>query len=198
MSEPFATFVAMLAEVLNENVVRTERLTLSRPSWTDVDQVHALMCDPSGWTHLPSGRHGDRAQTEQLVCAWLLGWDTYGLGVSVVRRRGSAEMLGYVGCSVRDDALWNLGHRLSPSAQGQGFAVEAAAAAIARASEVRPTLPSVAVMLEHNHASVGVARAVGLTLVARGGDAGNPDRDAVRLVYADRALTERQREAAMS
>ena len=43
-----------------------------------------------------------------------------------------------------------------------------------------------AYLLEHNAASTGLARALGLRLVWRGPDAGNPDPSAVRLVLADR------------
>ncbi|MEO6531043.1 MAG: hypothetical protein ABI563_00360 [Specibacter sp.] len=47
----------------------------------------------------------------------------------------------------------------------------------------------VAYLLEHNAASAPVARRVGLAFVHRGPDAGNPDKDAILLVYADRQLT---------
>jgi hypothetical protein len=49
---------------------------------------------------------------------------------------------------------------------------------------VEPPLPV------HNVESRGRAERSGLTLVWRGRDAGNPDPDAVRLVYADRPLDE--------
>jgi hypothetical protein len=45
-----------------------------------------------------------------------------------------------------------------------------------------------AYLLEHNARSRGRAERSGLTLVWRGPDHGNPDPDAVRLIYADRAL----------
>jgi hypothetical protein len=46
----------------------------------------------------------------------------------------------------------------------------------------------IAYLLEHNVQSRGRAEKAGLSLVWRGPDAGNPDPDAVRLVYADRPL----------
>jgi len=45
-----------------------------------------------------------------------------------------------------------------------------------------------AYLLEHNRESRGRAERSGLELVWRGPDAGNPDPDAVRLVYADRPV----------
>jgi hypothetical protein len=48
--------------------------------------------------------------------------------------------------------------------------------------------PVIAYLLEHNRESRGRAERSGLEFVWRGPDAGNPDPDAVRLVYADRPL----------
>jgi hypothetical protein len=56
------------------------------------------------------------------------------------------------------------------------------------AHTVAPERPVVAVLLEHNVESRGRAERAGLSQVWRGPDAGNPDPDAVRLVYADRPL----------
>ena len=46
----------------------------------------------------------------------------------------------------------------------------------------------IAYLLEHNVESRGRAEKAGLSLVWRGPDAGNPDPEAVRLVYADRPV----------
>ena len=62
------------------------------------------------------------------------------------------------------------------------------AAAVDAAYAVDPTRPVIAYLLEHNAESRGRAEKAGLTLVWRGPDAGNPDPDAVRLVYADRPV----------
>lgn len=74
--------------------------------------------------------------------------------------------------------------------QGHGYASELVEAARQAARDVRPQLPVAAFLLEHNVASRRTAERAGLQLVWRGPDAGNPDPDAVRLVYADRPLTE--------
>lgn len=55
----------------------------------------------------------------------------------------------------------------------------------------------VAYLLEHNLASARVAEKLGLSLQQRGPDVGSPDPEAIRLVYADRALSEAQLAAAM-
>jgi hypothetical protein len=61
-------------------------------------------------------------------------------------------------------------------------------AALDAAHAVAPDRPVIAYLLEHNVESRGRAEKAGLTLVWRGPDAGNPDPDAVRLVYADRPV----------
>ena len=53
-----------------------------------------------------------------------------------------------------------------------------------------PAMPVIASLLEHNAESRGRAERAGLSLVWRGRDAGNPDPAAVRLVFADRHLTD--------
>ena len=91
---------------------------------------------------------------------------------------------------MRHDAAWNLYYRFSPAAQGFGFAAEAVAAACDAAADLRPGLPVVACLLEHNRGSMATADRAGLELVWRGSDPGNPDATAIRLIYANRPLTD--------
>jgi RimJ/RimL family protein N-acetyltransferase len=99
-------------------------------------------------------------------------------------------MVGTGGCAVRvGTTWWNLYYRLTPPAWGRGLAAELVTAAIDAAHTVAPDRPVVAYLLEHNAESRGRAERSGLTLQWRGPDAGNPDPDAVRLVYADRPLS---------
>lgn len=163
-------------------------LRLDIPTLADVDEVHAIFSDPRLWTHLPSGRHTDRSMTVAMVRRWMDGWERDGLSTWVVRDSETGAVLGGVGCAVRDGAFWNVGYRLAAAAQGRGIATRVSAHAIARARELRPDLPIVANLLEHNAASAHVAEKLGLTLQQRAPDAGNPDPEAIRVVYSDRAL----------
>ncbi|GAB2541242.1 GNAT family N-acetyltransferase [Brachybacterium huguangmaarense] len=177
--------------------VRTQRLRLDAPRPDDVAALFALESDPRVWTHFPSGRATDPAQSARVISAWREAWAADGLGPWIVRGveddgvPGSPDgpMIGYCGCRVVDGAYWNLGYRFSPAAQGRGYGVEAARAAIEAARATRPDLPVVAYLLEHNTASARLAERAGLVLRHRAPDAGNPDPAAIRLVYADRELT---------
>jgi len=168
----------------------TERLTLTRPTHRDLPELHDLHSDPDTWRHLPSARHTTPAQTRELVEGYLAGWEANGLDVWVLRDTATGALVGMGGPSLRGGLAWNLYYRLTPSAWGHGYAQELVAATRAALSETGRDLPLVARLLEHNEGSRRTAERAGLEVVWRGHDAGNPDPDAVRLVFADRPLSE--------
>ncbi len=166
------------------------RLTLDAPRPGDLEDLHRIYSDARTWTHLPSGRFADLATTRAALARWIEDWEHEGLGAWVVREGGT--VVGHGGCAVRGGAFWNLGYRFAPEAQGRGLATQVARAAVDASRERRPELPVVAYLLEHNAASAAVARKVGLSLRHRAPDAGNPDPTAIRLVMADRELSEQE------
>lgn len=174
----------------------TGRLTLARPVPDDIAALYAICSDPRVWWHFPSLRHTAPEQTAVMVGLWQRGWDDLGLGVWTVRRSDDGRVIGYGGASDLGGAAWNLGYRISADEQGKGFATELARAGLTAAHEADPEKPVIAYLLAHNEPSANVAKKIGLELVDSGPDAGNPDRSAVRLVYADRALTPAQLAAA--
>ncbi len=170
-------------------LTETKRLFLDRPRNEDSNGLHQICSDPRVWSHFPSLRHAEVEQTRVMLSRFIAAWGRDGLGPWVVKNPGDHSIIGYGGCSIKENTFWNLGYRFAAEAQGQGFATELSIAAMKQAKLSRPELPLVAYLLEHNVASARVAEKVGLTLVHRGSDAGNPDPNAIRLVYADRALT---------
>lgn len=114
-------------------------------------------------------------------------WHVAGLGYWSIREEPDGPIVGCGGCRLLPDLdRWNLYYRFAPDCQGRGYGRELARAAVAAANDVDPARPVVAYMLEHNTASWRVAESIGLTRVWAGPDEGNPDPEAVRLVYADR------------
>lgn len=170
--------------------VTTERLRLDIPTAGDAEELFAIHADPALWRHFPSGVHTDPSTGPQMVQRSIEQFATYGLGYWSMREadQGAAgPVLGRVGCAVGDDLpWWNLYYRLARIAQGKGYAGEAARTAITAARTVEPERPVLAFLLEHNEGSRRTAEAVGLRQIWRGPDLGNPDPDAVRLVYLDR------------
>ena len=175
--------------------VLTPRLRLDAVVPADLDEHAALMSDPGVWRHLPSGRHTSSDQTRAGIEHSVGHWARDGLGYWTARLRPdlpglpAGAVVGTGGCALRvGTTWWNLYYRLTPPAWGLGLAAEMVTAAIDAAHAVAPERPVVAYLLEHNAESRGRAEKAGLTLVWRGPDAGNPDPDAVRLVYADRRV----------
>ncbi|WP_152347613.1 GNAT family N-acetyltransferase [Brevibacterium sp. CFH 10365] len=184
----------------------TPDYVLDRPGVGDLDQFFAIDSDPRVWTHLPSGRLTEAEEAEAVLVKLVSQWELDGIGPWMVRRAAGGEIVGHCGCSLRGvpgpgasrrtpGAFWNLGYRFRPEAQGHGLATAVSRDAIAAATDIDPELPVVAYLLEHNTASAVVARKLGLELVRRVPDAGNPDPAAVRLVFADRDLTAAQLDA---
>ncbi|MBP2413231.1 RimJ/RimL family protein N-acetyltransferase [Arthrobacter stackebrandtii] len=177
---------------------QTARLLLSRPVPGDLDGMYAICSDPRVWTHFPSLRHTDPAQTAAMLKAFITKWEQDGLGPWIVRALGGETIIGQGGCSIKDGVFWNLGYRFSADVHGRGFATELSLEALRQAQARRPELPVVAYLLEHNVASARVAVKLGFKLILRAPDAGNPDPAAIRLVYADRPLTPAQLAATLT
>jgi RimJ/RimL family protein N-acetyltransferase len=181
--------------------VQTARLQLDAVVPDDLDEHFALMSDPGVWAHLPSGRHTEPMRTMEGIRHSVGHWERDGLGYWTARLRAdlpgttlqAGAVVGTGGCALRvGTSWWNLYYRLTPAAWGFGLAAELVDAALDAAHLVAPERPVIAYLLEHNVESRGRAERSGLTLVWRGPDAGNPDPSAVRLVYADRPLTDDQ------
>lgn len=166
---------------------RTERLWLDRPTEADIDHLYPLHADARVWTHFPSGRHTDRATTEEMVQGIIENWDRDGLGYWSLRDADPGPVIGLGGCRlVPEHRRWNLYYRFTPEVQGRGYATELARTAVAVANRFDPEVPVVAIMMDINRSSWRVAEKIGMTKVWEGPDEGNPDRDAIRFVYADR------------
>ena len=101
---------------------KTQRLFLDRPRSEDADGLHQICSDPRVWSHFPSLRHGDIEQTQVMVSRFISAWHRAELGPWVVKNPSDQSIIGYGGCSIKDDIFWNLGYRFAFDAQGQGFA----------------------------------------------------------------------------
>lgn len=172
--------------------VRTERLWLDEPVDADADDLFAIHHDPASWRHFPSGRVTDPAAGAVMVEASRRRFERDGLAYWSVRDEPGGPVVGRGGCVVPDEALggrgwWNLYYRFDQRVLGRGYAVEMALSALEAAHDVAPDRPVLAFLVEHNVASRRTAEKLGLRLVWRGPDHGNPDPDAARLVYLDRA-----------
>ncbi len=147
--------------------IRTDRLVLTPLTPADIDDAHAVFSDARTWAHLPSGRHVDRAPTVDLVQRKIGGRARHGLGSWAVRTP-DGTFVGIGGVDMTAAGVWNLGYRLAPSAWGNGYASEVAAAAVPEANRVAPCAPVTGRVLTNNPASAAVLRKAGLSLVWQG------------------------------
>jgi RimJ/RimL family protein N-acetyltransferase len=144
-------------------IVQTGRLVLTPVSGADLADLRAIKGAPQVFAIMLGGVRGP-AQVSEELARDVIAWAAKGYGIWTVRERGSGRFAGITGLEDRPDgrgvalrfALW-------PELQGQGFAREAAGAAL-RFGHDRVGLPRiVAVARESNVASRTVLGGIGMT-----------------------------------
>ncbi|MFF8092973.1 GNAT family N-acetyltransferase [Streptomyces sp. NPDC016675] len=147
--------------------IRTPRLVLRR--WLDDDLVplSEIHADPVVMRHLGDGRPRSVEQTAEDIEGWEEEWDEEGFGVFAVELLGSGELAGAVGLSVADAPAGAAGQvaitwRLGRVFWGQGYASEAAHAALEFALQDRGLDRVVAVLRTEDSASTAVADKLGM------------------------------------
>ena len=113
--------------------VRTERLLL--PRWLDSDRepFARLTADAEVMRFFPALL--DRAQSDGLAARADALFDVYGYGLWALERLDTGEFIGFTGLAPMPEGIpgaggVEVGWRLAPAAWGQGFATEAATAAL--------------------------------------------------------------------
>lgn len=166
-------------------------LTLQPVTIDDLDDYYALHSDARVWQHLPSGRHSSINTSKKQLAGQVADWNAGGLSYWSIKSE-DGQLCGIGGATViGNGTLWNLYYRVAYDWWGCGIAAQVAMKALEAANFVRPELPVVAFLLEHNEASRKIAEKVlKLSLIWQGPDAKNPDSHAIRLVFSDRPLDE--------
>ncbi|MFC4805995.1 GNAT family N-acetyltransferase [Falsarthrobacter nasiphocae] len=154
--------------------MRTQRLRLRPVEEHDVDAVWAVHSDPRTYEHRPDLVMTSRAEADALCEAWRLHWEKDGVGYCLVTDHDD-QPLGF--CGVRfvelgSEAVLNLYYRFAPSAQGRGFAFEAAQAVLEWARDRHPSVPIVAMIDPKNEPSARLALKLGFRLGGACGDGG--------------------------
>ncbi|MFF0223675.1 GNAT family N-acetyltransferase [Streptomyces sp. NPDC004629] len=115
--------------------METARLVLRRWRDEDLEPLAAVNADPEVMRWIGDGSTRDTAQTLAGIEAMERQWEANGFGLFAVEVRSTGELAGFTGLSVPEylpevmpavEVGWRLGRR----SWGQGFASEAAAAAV--------------------------------------------------------------------
>ena len=151
-------------------ILETERLRLRSFRPSDLDDYAALHADPEVLRYLggAGSEPWDRGRSSRHL-AFLLGhWQLWGAGTWAVEHRESGAFLGTVGFSA--PVGWpgfELGWTLVRRAWGNGYATEAARAAMDHAFTVWRKDRIISLIAPENHASIRVAERLGERLEDR-------------------------------
>lgn len=142
--------------------IRTRRLLLREFRKSDFDDYAANLADPVATEHL-SGVV-DRRTAWRMFGAGAGFWVLNGGGWWGVELRETGRLVGTVGAFFREHAPDELeiGWTVYRQFWRQGFATEAAAAALAYGFEAHDVKRAIALISPKNLASIGVSRAIGM------------------------------------
>lgn len=146
-------------------VAATERLVLRQFVESDAAAMEHVLCDPEVM------RFSNGVAHPQWVPTWIdhrrRDYDRLGFGLWAVERAEDGVVIGYCGLSLFPDIDGSpeieVGYRLRRNAWGRGHATEAATAVRDLAFGSLGVERLVAIVDPANHASVNVARKVGMT-----------------------------------
>lgn len=143
-------------------VIETERLILRGFEDRDFAAYAAIRADEDVMTFLggPQSRHMAWRGMSAMIGHWVLR----GFGFFCVEEKASGTCIGHCGPWYPVD--WpdhEIGYTLARSAQGKGYATEAARAALGFAYEKLGWTTAISVIDPENHASQGVAKKLGAT-----------------------------------
>src|SRR5579864_4688174 len=149
----------------NLNIVcQTNRLTLRHFTMDDLGSLVALHCDPEVSRFLGGVKTPEQSRLRLLE--WIAEYDQYGFSKWAVMLRSTGEFIGRCGLSLEEfDGVsdWELGWTLARAHWGQGYATEAAAAAMNHSFNKLGLQRLISLIRPGNFASIRVAERLGMT-----------------------------------
>jgi RimJ/RimL family protein N-acetyltransferase len=151
----------------------------------DTDELFPIFSDPRGWWYAPAERHATVEVSRGFCERAAARWQSDGLSYWTVRRSADGAVIGCGGVQRHRTRTWNLSYRVATAEHGKGYASEFAAAGIAAARALDPSVPVIAWIAASNVPSRRVAERLGLREQGLRVDANDGQQ---RLAYADRDL----------
>jgi RimJ/RimL family protein N-acetyltransferase len=152
---------------MSDPEIRTSRLLLRRWRAEDVEPFAAICRDPEVMRYIGSGTIRTHEQTVLSVEAFEREWEENGYGLFAVEFVGGDQMIGFTGLAIPTFLpeilpTVELGWRFARPAWGNGYATEAAQAALDFAL-VELRLPEiVSIFQAGNHASARIVQKLGM------------------------------------
>ena len=147
--------------------LETQRLVLRLYHRSDFADLHAMSADPVMWTYSERDSMGPEEAWARLLrnCGH---WALSGYGVFAIEEKATGTYVGEAGCAdyrrelgddfdLSPEASW----AITPSAQGQGYAAEAAQAALDWIEQVHAPDQTVCLIHSQNVPSLNVAQKLG-------------------------------------
>jgi ribosomal-protein-alanine N-acetyltransferase len=143
--------------------LQTQRLILRPFEETDLDDLWALYSDPEVVRYLSSGLLG-REETAVRLRRMMDHWQAHGYGIWAVIRKEDRRFIGRCGiANVHDDEEHELVYTFARASWGQGYATEAARAAVEYGFMQLKFPRVIALAVAENLASRNVMRKLGMT-----------------------------------
>ncbi len=173
--------------------IETERLVLR--GWDlgdDLDAYAAICADPEVMRYIGDGSTHTRAESAERLRAFEATWQERGFGLFALELTGTGELIGFTGLALPDFLpeimpAVEIGWRLARPHWGQGYATEAARAALTFGFDRVGLERIVSVHAVGNDASANVMRKIGMHFDRETTHPGNGG--AVRVYAIDRPAT---------
>lgn len=152
---------------MSQPLIKTGRLLLRRWRDEDVEPFAAMCSDPEVMRHIGSGATRTRAQAQASIEAYERGWEENGFSLFAVERLDDGSFLGFTGLSEPTFLpeimpAVEIGWRLARHNWGNGYASEAAQAALQYGLEDVGLSEILSIYQAENHASERIIQKLGM------------------------------------
>lgn len=147
--------------------IKTNRLLLRRWSPDDLAPFAEICADPDVMSFIGNGSTRTINETARSIATFEKDWDDRGYGLFAVEQRGTGALLGFTGFSwpgFLPEVLPSveIGWRFANASWGNGYAAEAALAALSFGVDRLGLTDLVSLIQVGNNASVRIAKKLGM------------------------------------